>query len=208
MHWQLKLIQFRSSKAEVDFSCEGEQGGCVHQYRLGGELLERSCAEKDLSVLVNNRLAMSQQWALVAKASGILESIKMSVTSCSREMILPLHSPLMRPHLDYCVQFWAPQFKKDRDRLKGVQQKATVMMIKGLEHHQCEEWLSNISLFSLGKRRLRCDVINVYKYLKGDGRQMDGARLFLAACSDRTRSNGLRLEHRKFHASMRKASLQ
>ena len=73
----------------------------------------------------------------MAKASGILESIKMSVTSCSREMILPLHSPLMRPHLDYCVQFWAPQFKKDRDFLEGVQWRTT-KMIKGLEHFPYE----------------------------------------------------------------------
>ena len=72
-------------------------------------------------------------------------------------------------------------------------------MIKGLEHLLYEERLSNLDLFSLGKRRLREDLINVCKYLKGGGRQMDVARLFLVVCSNRTRSSGLKLEHRKFH---------
>ena len=70
-------------------------------------------------------------------------------------------------------------------------------MIKALGHLLYEERLSNLGLFSLKKRRLRRNLINLYKYLKGDGRQMDEARLFLVVCSDRTRSNDLKLEHRK-----------
>jgi len=88
-------------------------------------------------------------------------------------------------------------------RCFGVQQKAT-KMIKGLKHLLYEERLNNLGLFSLGRRRLRGDLINVYKYLKGNGRQMDEARLFLVVCCSRTRSNGLKLEHRKFHTGMQK----
>ncbi|PKU41298.1 rna-directed dna polymerase from mobile element jockey-like [Limosa lapponica baueri] len=122
----------------------------INQCRLGADLLLSSSVERDLGVL-DDKLSMKQQCALVAKkASGLLGCIKKSVVNNSREVILPLCSALMRPHLEYCVQFRAPQFKKDKEPLERVQQRAT-KMIKRMAHLSFEERLRGLGLFSLEK---------------------------------------------------------
>ena len=108
------------------------QGNPRHLYRLEGAVLESSSAEKDLEVLVDEKLNMSQQnapspWS-AAFPPGILGSIRRGVASRDREVIVPLYSALVRPHLDYCVQVWSPQYKKDREQLERVQRRATKMI--------------------------------------------------------------------------------
>ncbi|KFQ19872.1 hypothetical protein N332_11622, partial [Mesitornis unicolor] len=196
-----KLMKFDQAKCKV---LHLGMDNPKHKYRLGGEWLESSSEEKDLKLSVYEKLNMSQQCVLAArKANHVLGCIRRSVANRAREVILTLFTALVRPHLEYCVQYWGLQYKKDIELLEQVQRRTTEM-IRRLEHLPYKDRLKELGLFSREKRRLQGDLIAAFQFLKRSYRKA-GEGLFTRAGSDRMRGNEgrFKLEEGRFKLDIR-----
>jgi len=166
----VNLMRFSKTKCKV---LHMGWGNLKQKYRLGREWIESSPEEKDLGVLVDEKLNMTQQCVLTAQnANHILGCIKSSMASRAWEVVLPLCSALVRPHLESCVQLWSPQHRKDMDLSERVQRRAT-KITRGVEHLSYEEGLRALGLFSLEKRKLQGDLTAAFQHLKGPTRKLE-----------------------------------
>ena len=167
------------------------------KYKLLGKELEICNEEKDLGVIITNDLKPSKQCIVVEKkAQKILGYIKRQFTSRKEETILTLYNALVRPHLEYAVQFWSPSLRKDIERLEKVQARAT-KLVPSIRHISYERRLTHLNLYSLEKRRLRGQLIETFKILKGID-NIDYRKLFTLS-SNQTRSNGWKLDLKRFN---------
>jgi ribonuclease P/MRP protein subunit RPP40 len=122
---------------------------------------------RDLGVTVSADFKTTLQCQAAAqKARGELFRLRRALTNRTPEVFLPLYSAFVRPHLEYCVQAWSPYLRKDVQCLEKVQRLAT-RMISGCKGLSYDERLKKLDLFSLERRRVRGDLIEVFKIFKG-----------------------------------------
>ena len=171
----------------------------MKKYELLGKEIESVQQEKDLGVVITNDLKSSNQCIeAVKKAQKLLGYIKRQFRTRNKETILTLYNALVRPHLEYAVQFWSPSLRKDIERLEAVQARAT-KLIPSIRHLGYVRRLERLNLYSLEKRRLRGQLIETFKMLKGVN-NIDYRHLFTFS-NNQTRSNGWKLELKRFNTS-------
>uniref|UniRef100_K7EXW6 Reverse transcriptase domain-containing protein n=1 Tax=Pelodiscus sinensis TaxID=13735 RepID=K7EXW6_PELSI len=174
-----------------------------YTYSMMGANLATTNQERDLGVIVDSSLKTStQSAATVKKANRMLGIIRKGIENKTQNILLPLYKTMVRPHLEYCVQMWSPHLKKDILALERVQKRAT-KMIRDLERVPYEERLKRLGLFSLEKRRLRGDMIEVYKIMSGVERA-DKEKLFISSHNRRTRGHQMKLMGSRFKTNKRK----
>jgi len=158
----------------------------------GAKQIEQVPEERDLGILITEEMKWSKQCnSAAAKAMSVLGMIKRTFNTLNKDMFLTLYSTYIRPHLEYCIQVWAPYFKKDIDVLEKVQRRATklVRCIKNLSYDQRLEYLG---LYSLSRRRQRGDLIETYKILRNI-EDIDYRKFFIRADTVQLRGHNYKL---------------
>ena len=184
-----KLLGAVSTKAEVDelrkdlhklFSWSQEwqmlfnvaKCGVVHFghnnpreiYTLGGTQIETLHEERDLGVIIDESLKCRKQCAkAVNAANATLGMIKRSFINREKKTIMTLYKSVVRPKLEYCIQAWRPYLKKDIELMEHNYKK----LISSIRKETYEDRIKLLGLTTLETRRLRGDLIEAFKIMKG-----------------------------------------
>ena len=141
------------------------------EYSLNDGLIEPVNHEKDLGVIFNSKFNFTNHIeSCVAKARSSTAWLFRNFVSREQETIIHLYKSLVRPHLEYCPQVWAPIGKFGNwspiMSIEGVQRWVT-SCIQGMDYLSYRQRLEKLNLTTLFERRMRGDLIEVFKALNG-----------------------------------------
>jgi hypothetical protein len=124
-------------------------------------------SERDLGVIVDSKLTFKDHVAqATAKANRTLGVIRRSFDYLNEATFVQLYKSLVRPILEYGHSVWQPQQKGLQSDVEDVQRRAT-KLIASLKNKPYPERLAALELPSLEHRRMRGDMIDLYKYMQG-----------------------------------------
>ena len=190
--WQMRLNMDKCKLLNI-----GKRN--TSSFHLNSSELVEVREEKDLGVLVTQDLHSSKQCTLARnKSLRMLGLLNRNVHYKSKHVMKQLYCSYVRPHLEYCIQAWHPVYKKDLQVLERVQRKAT-KMINGLKSLTYEKRLERLNLPLLYHRRLRGDMIELFKIVKGTGAPELKA---LFEINNNSRTRGHRLKLNKKHTKL------
>ena len=158
------LLRFNADKCHVLTLGRFENIRHTHRYKIGGRELEHVFEEKDLGVHVDSDLSFEEHITTkVRKANQIMGLIRRSFTYLDEKSFVRLYTALVRPHLEYAQSVWSPHLKKFTNLIENVQIRATKLVdhLDGLDY---SERLKRLNLPTLAFRRLRGDLVEMYKH--------------------------------------------
>ena len=192
--WQM-LFNFRKCK-----SLHTGHGNEDAQNTMSDTVINTTLKELGLTIIAD--MKVSQQCGIaVAKGNQILGLIRRNKVYKEKELIIPLYTTIVSPHLEYCIQAWRPYRKKDIDMLERVQGRTT-KVIQKLRNISYEMRLKECGLTTLETRRLRGDQIQVFKILNRY-ENIDRNKFFTVKEDRRTRGHGVALAKKQSRLDIR-----
>jgi len=187
------LLRFNPEKCKVMHV--GHQLHTEYKLNEGATIhtLQETDIEKDLGVYTTRLLKPSLQCTKAAeKAMSVMRMIRRNFSRIDVEDFRILYKGYVRPHLEYCVQAWSPQYRKDIDCLEKIQRRAS-KMVRGLQNKSYIERLRILGFTTLEKRRQRGDLIEMYKILTGKDKVEPGKFFHLAQSDYNLRGHNLKI---------------
>ena len=173
---------------------------------MNDEWIKSVDEERDLGVLISKDLKFSKQYLLAKnKPNLMLGMINKGLSYKSAELISKLYRSYIRPHLEYCIQFWSPINLKDADMLEGVQRGAAKIILS-LRKLSYEERLKSLGAFSLSRRGFMGDTIEVFKMIHGI-HKVNLGKLFCIDEDRRTRKHSLCLRNLSYEERLKRLDM-
>ena len=142
-----------------------EPNNMQSNYNMSNQQLPATDQQRDLGIIITKDLEWQKQTEKSCRtANRVLGFISRNFRYKNKELILPLHKSLVRPHLEHAVKFWSPHLRRDIDKIEKIQRRAT-QMIPEIRNHSYHQRIQDLDLISLVQRRLRDQLIEVFKYL-------------------------------------------
>ena len=149
------------------YVCHIGQNNVQDNYNTSNQQLSTTDQQRDLGIIITKDLKWQKQTEKSCKTvNRVLGLIARNLWYKNKELIIPLYKSLVRPHLEHAVQIWSPNLRRDIDKLEKALRRAT-MMIPKIVKHCYHQRIQHLDYISLVQRRLRGQLIEVFKYMNG-----------------------------------------
>ena len=170
-------------------------------YNMSNQQLLTTNRQHDVGIIITKDLKWQKQTEKSCKtANRVLGFTGRNFRYKNKELVLPLYKSLIRSYLEHAVEFWSPHLRRDIDKIEKIQRRAT-KMIPEIRNHIYQQRIQDLDLISLVQRRMRVQLIEVFKYLN-ESTTASARGFFDYDPNNRSRNNGAKLIAKHFNTSV------